>query len=67
MKKCLLNALLKVSLFYFILIIIYFLILILIYINCYARQILSLQNDFLLQKSTIEEVIIGIKGAYTKH
>ena len=67
MKKCPLNALLKISFFYFILIIIYFIILILIYVDCYACQILSLQPDFLLQKSAIEEVIMGIKKAYTKH
>ena len=53
--------------FYFILIIIEFTNLIFIYIGCCARRILSLQPDFLSQKSAIEEVAMGIRGAYIKH
>ena len=53
--------------FYFILIITCFIILIFIYIDCCARRILSLQPGFLSQKSAIEEVIMGIREAYTKH
>lgn len=36
-------------------------------IDCYASRILSLQFDFLSQKSTIEKTIIGIKRVYKKH
>ena len=36
-------------------------------IDCCARRILSLQPDFLSQKSAIEETIMGIRGAYKKH
>ena len=52
---------------YFILIITYFIILIFIYIDCYARQILLLQPDFLSQKSAIKEVIMSIRRTYIKH
>ena len=34
---------------------------------CCARQILSIQPDFLLQKSAVEESITGIKGSLTGH
>ena len=67
MKKCPLNILLKVSFILFYLIIIKFINLIFIYTGCCARRILFLQPDFLSQKSAIEEVIMGIRGAYTKH
>ena len=67
MKKYSLNTFLKVSFFNFILIIIYFIIIIFIYIDCYSRRIFSLQPDFLLQKSAIKEVIMGIRESYIKH
>lgn len=38
-----------------------------IFIICYARQILFLQLDFLLQKSAIEESITGIRESLTGH
>ena len=34
--------------------------------GCCAHRILSLQPDFLSQKSAIEEIIMGIRGVYTK-
>ena len=67
MKKCSLNILLKVSFILFNLIIIRLINLIFIYIDYYACQIFSLQPDFLSQKSAIKEIIIGIRGTYTKH
>ena len=38
-----------------------------IIIGCCACRILSLQPDFLSQKSAIEEIIMDIMEAYTKH
>ncbi len=38
-----------------------------IYLDCCARRILSIQPEFFLQKSAVEEKIMGIKGVYIWH
>ena len=67
MKKCPQNIHLKVIFFYNFIILLLFIIDFNIIIIYYARQILFLQPDFLLQKSAIEEIIMDTKEAYIKY